>query len=372
MTTIKSEAIVVPKNQVPVNSTNNVPTGGKNVFPENVGNSEPTTNFQNKKLKAQELNYSEFPKANRADASQFAERSLNEVKDLARTFNADYPDEPYIVDYNEFPRPEIFQKNNYGGKDKAYTAWKNAVIEWVEDCKQDMDTKRNANMVDLGMTLDMYMSEINEKLDEGFYDMYLEEGLTREFIAETYKQLKGDINAVNVALNKEASRIRAQVKASEGNIIANDNGNTASVHAHIAGATDGINNHIEEDGVKTRNLVYDETQEIKGEVRKEGQQTRQTVTKTARETQEINDLSNAISNAINNIDRDALGLNSPHSEREIQQVEDLKNRIINSTRINHETKVELLEELKEIAIKDDFITPPDLSKVLNKMVTITL
>lgn len=358
MTTIRNDVTVTKLNSTTqTNNTNEVSTNAKNVFPTTTGSTDTTTNFKNKALKAHELDYSDFPKANRGDAAQFAERSLNEVKDLARTFNADFPDAQYQINYSDFPRPEQFPKKNYGGKEEAYGAWKNAVTEWVEDCKQDMNTLRNTNLAELGATLDMYMDEVNKKLDQGFFNMYLQEGVTRDFIIQTYQDLKGDINAVNIALNKKAAEIRAQIVKTGQEIIANDNNNTAGIHNHIRidgqitrGALEAVGELIRED-------VRAEGNATRHTVRSESSYTRHTVRAEADKTQEINALSDAISSAINNTD-------DTRAESTVKSVEQLKSRIVSSQRITHDEKLKLLTKLRNLVIEDDWITSKDLGNIL--------
>ena len=96
------------------------------------------TNVNPTELKAQDLNYESFKKSERSAAFDIANRSLNEVKDKVREFNKDFPLQAFFPPYATFPKPEGFNPKNFGGKDEAFNAWKMAVVEWVEDVKQDI------------------------------------------------------------------------------------------------------------------------------------------------------------------------------------------------------------------------------------------
>lgn len=325
------------KNRVTKNSQNNVNSELSKAFNSNENSEDLCVNST--KLKANDLDFTVFPKANRADAAHFAERSLNEVRDLARDFNSDYPDKPYVVNENNFPRPEDFPKKNYGGKDNAYNAWKNAVTEWVEDIKQDIALKKSTHLAELSTTIDLYTREINAKLDRNYFANEIAEGVTRQFIVDTYVALKGNLSAVEAAVHKEAARIREEVKST-----------------------------ILTDGEKTREQINKKSQEIKGTVIIEGMYTRNTIRTENKESQEINALSVAISSAINVTEgKTVLGfgnITKEHRDKIIKDVENLKNDIISSNRISHSKKIELLTKLRDLVIQDEWITRKDLRKLL--------
>lgn len=326
--------------------------------------------YNSKKLKASDLNFTSFPKSNRADAAQFAERSLNEVRDKARDFNADYPDKPYFINEKDFPRPEDFPKKNYGGKDMAYNAWKNAVVEWVEDAKQDMDTIKSTNIADLGATIDMYADEINKKLDRNLFANEMQEGVTRQFIIDTYIALKGNMDAVEAAVHKEAARIRAEVQDVGNGLSMQIDDQSRYLHEHIDDSERNIKNAVMDAKIEVADVVTAESEKTNKNI----DEVNQNIDKKSKETQEINALSDAISNAINGVKtKSSLNPNlSIHTERTIQKVENLKQEIVSSVNVTHQTKVELLTELKDLVIRDNWITSADLDQITQRITTINL
>lgn len=170
-------------------------------------------------LKASELDYTKFPKANRLDASEFAERSINEVKDLTREFNKDFPQYPYFPNYDDFPKPENYTLKQYGGKDRAYIAWKSAVKEWVEDCKQDMGALKDVGIQDLA-------NRFERTVESGFFNLYIQNGLTQQEIYDVYQALEGDINKVKQELD-------ARIQKNSAWVVGEVRRESAGIHQHI-------------------------------------------------------------------------------------------------------------------------------------------
>lgn len=254
---------------------------------------QPQGNQLTKPLKAQDLNFEGFPKGNRLDASEFAGRSLNEVKDAAREFNADFPETPYVVDYSEFPKPEAFSKKNYGGKEEAYNAWKDAVTEWVEDCKQDMVTRKSNHIGSM-------TEKFERAMNNGFFNIYLQMGMTRDFIQATYEALHGDINKVKAQLDAKAEEIKQHTTRVGNNVARNVNANTnrqaaatrshisdigaqlydhanilaEGINTHIDDATSSINANIDVESFHTRQTVRHHAARIQGAITEDGNETR--------------------------------------------------------------------------------------------------
>lgn len=330
-----------------------------------------------KALKPQDLNFEGFPKSNRLDASEFAGRSLNEVKDAAREFNADFPESPYVVDYSNFPKPEEFSKKNYGGKEEAYSAWKNAVIEWVEDCKQDMVARKSNHIGSMTQKFERAMSN-------GFFNIYLQMGMTRDFIQATYEALQGDITKVKEQLDKKAEEIKHHTSAVGRQVTdkVNDNTNTeiGSVHNHIYQASTDLHNHIYEASNKIVDNNNRNADEIKEAVKEEGMSTRGAIAKEGekiremgQKTREIGALSDAISSALHGnttgIDVTSctgLGIRGGHTEETCVRAENLKNEIITSTKIDDNKKIELLTKLRDLVTTDDWVTKGNLESIVTE------
>lgn len=242
-------------------------------------NDTPATTPQ--KFDINQLDYSNFPKKNRLDAYDFATRSFNEIKDAAREFNADYPQQPYMPNYSNFPEPKNFTKQVYGGNREAYTAWKSAVKEWVEDCKQDMVTAKSNHIGSMENRLEGMMSS-------GFFQVYMQLGITREEIQQAFEDTKGDINQLKEQLDKRANELRRNIQAGVASINRNTNqavgaaidrinANTDyranEIHQHIGSTEDAIHDHIE----GSQLLLNEVNRQIQEEIHADGKKTRDQV-----------------------------------------------------------------------------------------------
>ena len=281
MTTVGNvnKEVLINQNK-PAPQAQEIKNGNVSLFTNSESSSQPQTTMQ-KTLKAQDLNYEGFPKANRLDASEFAGRSLNEVKDIAREFNADFPEQPYVIDYSKFPNPENFSKKNYGGKEEAYTAWKNVVTEWVEDCKQDMATQRSNHIGSM-------TEKFERAMNNGFFNMYLQMGITRDFIQATYEALQGDINKVKEQLDLKAQQIMQNSRN-----VGQQVSQTVRTEGHLTREI------VILDGMATRKTVQIEAENTRRTVETEAENTRGTVETEAQKTRaEIKHLQKRILNKL--------------------------------------------------------------------------
>lgn len=270
---------------------------------------KPKKGTEATEIRPQDLDYSLFKKE-KAEAYKLAERALNEVKDIVREFNSDFPYNPYQPNYKDFPKPEEFAQF----KKDAFAMWERAVDAWVEDCKQDMVSKKSTNLEGMANGL---ANRFSVELARGKFEVYTALGLTLQRVEELFYQVGGNLESLEVAVRKEAAKIRTTVQ---------ENG-------------EQVKAYVEEEAVKTRNVDTD----------------------NHKETQEINALSDAISAS-------AAG----RLPDKIASIEDLKNKIINSENINHDKKVELLTELSRLVITEFHVSDTELSNILRETRTISL
>lgn len=245
--------------------------GARNVQMEVFGfatNGKMTTT---KKFNANELNFEGFKKKNRAAAFDFANRSLNEVNDLAGGYNKDFPSHPYFPKYEEFPVPENFNPKNLGGKDEAYHAWKTSVTEWVENAKQDIERLKSSG-------LETLVHGLQKQVYEGFIQVYAMQGLEIAQINAVCQELKGDARAIKARLDKAVKEINGNtthVVREEGNATRYQEAlNTVDVHHHIDHAMNANSNEhrhtrdtVINEAIETRNTVHNESVDTRNEIR---------------------------------------------------------------------------------------------------------
>lgn len=109
-------------------------------------------------------------------------------------------------------------------------------------------------------------------------------------------------------------------------------------------------NTVRAEGAKTRNVVRQEAADTRNVVRKEGTKTRDVVRQAGQETQEINELSNEVSDVLNT---------EYHTGATKKQIGDMRDKIVSSN-LPHESKKEMLKDLADfsdqVVISDKEIT----------------
>lgn len=241
---------------------------------------EPAQNTQKQTMP--KLDYTSFPKKFRAFANELATRSQNEVKDLARDFNKNYPATPYIVNYSDFPKPEDFSAKNLGGKEAAYYAWSSAVKEWVEDCKQDMQS-----MKDTGI------KELSNQISKGFIQSWINQGIAREVILDTLEKHDNDMKAATEELKsivqKEHAKTRGTVKSE-----------ATKTRKNVEDNADYLNFRLKSEGEYTREVVRSEGEQTRDEVEAQAVKTRQDIEDNKKEEAYKSELREKINLALRN------------------------------------------------------------------------
>ena len=231
------------------------------------------------------LDYTSFPKKFRAFANELATRSQNEVKDLARDFNKNYPATPYIVNfvnYSDFPKPEDFSAKNLGGKEAAYYAWSSAVKEWVENCKQDMQS-----MKDTGI------KELSNQISKGFIQSWINQGIAMGVILDTLEKHDNDMKAATEELKsivqKEHAKTRGTVKSE-----------ATKTRKNIEDNADYLNFRLKSEGEYAREVVRSEGEQTRDEVEAQAVKTRQNIEENKQEEAKKNELREKINLALRN------------------------------------------------------------------------
>lgn len=138
--------------------------------------------------------------------------------------------------------------------------------------------------------------------------------------------------------------------------------------SHVTDTAEGVNKHTDEaiGGVKrhinnAKNEVNRNINEAKRDIKKVHQhidEVNGNVEVTAQQVKEIESVSSAISNALNST-HVTLG----RSHKTTTGVENLKQKIIQSTNIDHNKKMKLLNKLLNLLQADYFITDEDLDAI---------
>lgn len=279
-----------------------------------------------KPLKAHELNYDIF-KNKKAEANDFARVILNDIKKEVEYFNADWPQNPYIINYDDFPRPEEFAQF----KKQAYESWKDAVEDWKTEHEDAMRRFESTNLDDVQYNIARGFSAISEQL-----------GFETDFIAQILSELGGDITALNECLKRTQSAI-----------IANDNRNAKDIMKQNVQLYKAGEINADDRMLRTNYNIVDEAEKTRETIRTDGEKTRDAVKLNAEQIQEINALSDAISSSMGHY----------HTRNTVEKVEELKSKIISSNKADFNTKIKGLTELRDLVVDKISIKESQLEKI---------
>lgn len=138
------------------------------------------------------LSYKTFGKNNSVEASTFARDNVDKVVDAVRTFNNDFPNVNYEINYENFPNPEDYKDHK---KEDAFNQWKDAVIKWNENCIQDLNEKRIA-----------YDNNLAEKfkasVTKNTISLYEQFNITERDLFAAYIEVGGDRQLFNNKINE--------------------------------------------------------------------------------------------------------------------------------------------------------------------------
>ena len=205
-----------------------------------------------KPLEAYQIDYSAFAKKERADAKEFAEEKLADLRKVVNQFNLDFPKRQYVIDYSSFPKPENFTQYK---KNEAFDAWKDSVKKWVSARQDEVAGQRSYNL-----------QHVSINIAAGFGALGAQLGFSTEFIAAKLEELGGDVNKLNNCLKKTQQAI-----------IANDNRNAKEImnqavalfvigEATANRRTEEINNNIVNESENIQETITETSKETNGKI----------------------------------------------------------------------------------------------------------
>lgn len=301
-----------------------------------------------KPLNARNIDYTAFYSDEMKSAKKIAERSLNEVNDLARSFNADFPAKPYSPNYEDFPKPAEFEQ--FKKKDRL-GLWEDSVTEWVEDCKQDMETQKSNNLANLA-------NLFAAKIDRNFIVSCSQFGITQQIMYDMFEQVQGDMQkfnegirrAVNAANNAAYACAVQGEKTREELYFA-----TGGIHAHIDDATNYTTFVVGEAADYVADQIYEAEDNLSGQLGE--------LKQNDDEIKEANLLREEVFIGLNNAPKHIFGRIKTYLERKGYQLDE---KIWSKTPIKENNAVKgiidnmSLEDLKEIRrlMKDPSASDP--------------
>ena len=271
-------------------------------------------------------NFSKFKGNDKNDAMRLTNSAANDVKKQYMQLQHEYPG--IELQFEPMPNPQTA-----GKKREGFFNYQQQLDNWKDNAMTQINNARERNTVEVvGDAVKAVNQNTNEKaamnaaLTAGYGEANLE--ATEEEGVKTRKAVHSEGAATRRTVRNEGQKTREAV--------------------HTESAI--TRNTVRAEGAKTRNVVRQEAADTRNVVRKEGTKTRDVVRQAGQETQEINELSNEVSDVLNT---------EYHTGATKKQVGDMRDKIVSSN-LPHESKKEMLKDLADfsdqVVISDKEIT----------------
>ena len=271
-------------------------------------------------------NFAKFKGNDKNDAMRLTNSAANDVKKQYMQLQHEYPG--IELQFEPMPNPQTA-----GKKREGFFNYQQQLDNWKDNAMTQINNARERNTVEVvGDAVEAVNQNTNEKaatnaaLTAGYGEANLE--ATEEEGVKTRKAVHSEGAATRRTVRNEGQKTREAV--------------------HTESAI--TRNTVRAEGAKTRNVVRQEAADTRNVVRKEGTKTRDVVRQAGQETQEINELSNEVSDVLNT---------EYHTGATKKQIGDMRDKIVSSN-LTHESKKEMLKDLADfsdqVVISDKEIT----------------
>lgn len=271
-------------------------------------------------------NFAKFKGNDKNDAMRLTNSAANDVKKQYMQLQHEYPG--IELQFEPMPNPQTA-----GKKREGFFNYQQQLDIWKDNAMTQINNARERNTVEVvGDAVEAVNQNTNGKaamnaaLTAGYGEANLK--ATEEEGVKTRKAVHSEGAATRRTVRNEGQKTREAV--------------------HTEGAI--TRNTVRAEGAKTRNVVREAATDIKNTVHEESTKTRDVVRQAGQETQEINELSNEVSDVLNT---------EYHTGATKKQVGDMRDKIVSSN-LPHESKKEMLKDLADfsdqVVISDKEIT----------------
>lgn len=271
-------------------------------------------------------NFAKFKGNDKNDAMRLTNSAANDVKKQYMQLQHEYPG--IELQFEPMPNPQTA-----GKKREGFFNYQQQLDIWKDNAMTQINNARERNTVEVvGDAVEAVNQNTNEKaatnaaLTAGYGEANLK--ATEEDGVKTRKAVHSEGVATRRTVRNEGQKTREAV--------------------HTESAI--TRNTVRAEGAKTRNVVREAATDIKNTVHEESTKTRDVVRQAGQETQEINELSNEVSDVLNT---------EYHTGATKKQVGDMRDKIVSSN-LPHESKKEMLKDLADfsdqVVISDKEIT----------------
>lgn len=271
-------------------------------------------------------NFAKFKGNDKNDAMRLTNSAANDVKKQYMQLQHEYPG--IELQFEPMPNPQTA-----GKKREGFFNYQQQLDNWKDNAMTQINNARERNTVEVvGDAVKAVNQNTNEKaatnaaLTAGYGEANLkateEEGVkTREAVAKDGVKTRKAVHSEGVATRRTVRNEGQKTRE--------------AVHTESA----ITRNTVRAEGAKTRNVVREAATDIKNTVHEESTKTRDVVRQAGQETQEINELSNEVSDVLNT---------EYHTGATKKQVGDMRDKIVSSN-LPHESKKEMLKDLADFS-----------------------
>lgn len=260
-------------------------------------------------------NFAKFKGNDKNDAMRLTNSAANDVKKQYMQLQHEYPG--IELQFEPMPNPQTA-----GKKREGFFNYQQQLDNWKDNAMTQINNARERNTVEVvGDAVEAVNQNTNEKaainaaLTAGYGEANLD--ATEQEGVKTRKAVHSEGAATRRTVRNEGQKTREVV--------------------HTESAI--TRNTVRAEGAKTRNVVRQEAADTRNVVRKEGTKTRDVVRQAGQETQEINELSNEVSDVLNT---------EYHTGATKKQIGDIRDKIVSSN-LPHESKKEMLKDLADFS-----------------------
>ncbi len=298
-------------------------------FPKGAQENKPVEfNLYGKDLE----NFEKFKGNDKHDAMRMTTSAANDVKVAYMQLQHEFPD--VSISFEPMPDPKRCGKKREGfiTYQQQLEDWKDVALMQIANAREASTTSKINDAAGAVIANDNANAAMNAELTVAAADAIVEND-------------NKNAEKINRNIDQEGASTRAAV-SEEGVKTRN------AVHAEGAITRDTVRG----EHARTRNLVREEAVDNRNAIREEGADTRNTTKETAKQTQEIQSLSEKISDILNNGSQ-------LHTTETMKKVGELRDKII-AADVFHETKVELLNKLADFA-NQGIITSKEVARMNN-------
>lgn len=271
-------------------------------------------------------NFAKFKGNDKNDAMRLTNSAANDVKKQYMQLQHEYPG--IELQFEPMPNPQTA-----GKKREGFFNYQQQLDNWKDNAMTQINNARERNTVEVvGDAVEAVNQNTNEKAA-------MNAALTAGYGETNLKATEQEGVKTRKAVHSEGAATRRTVR---------NEGQKTREAVHTESAI--TRNTVRAEGAKTRNVVRQEAADTRNVVRKEGTKTRDVVRQAGQETQEINELSNEVSDVLNT---------EYHTGATKKQIGDMRDKIVSSN-LPHESKKEMLKDLADfsdqVVISDKEIT----------------